>query len=243
MLGTHERLYGSNAPLVLGIPAYSVFVGLGLLTGLLYYFIDLKRRGAAGETAVQIISAALVCGVLGSRLPLLFEVRSWERLLYQKSIVGALLGGMFGVSLFKRLRGIRLKLGNIIAPAAALSLTVGRLGCFFNGCCYGIPASRGFDFGDGQMRLPVQLFEAGFHLSSFFLLRYYAERVKTPGILFKLYLLAYFMFRFFIEYIRVNPVIWGNMSIYQIISLLGILYVGVLLWLGWKKNGRLRQIE
>jgi phosphatidylglycerol---prolipoprotein diacylglyceryl transferase len=144
--------------------------------------------------------------------------------------VGGFLGGMLGVLLIKKIFKIKLRMGNLIAPAAALGMAIGRIGCFLNGCCYGNKASWGFDFGDGALRLPTQLFEAAFHAAAFCILHYYRDRVKTPGILFKIYVCAYFVFRFFLEMLRSNPQIWLGMSVYQAFSLAGILYLSVRMW-------------
>lgn len=242
MLDTHDRLYGNEAPYIFGIPAYTFFVGLGIIAGLLYYFVSLKRRGQANEGAVKIVFSALICGVIGSRVPLLFEGRGWEEILFGKSIVGGLIGGMFGVIAIKKILGIKLKLGNVIAPSIALGMAIGRLGCFFNGCCYGIIASWGVDFGDGLFRLPTQLFESAYHFIAFVLLVYYRNKVKTPGILFKLYLLVYLIFRFLTEFIRENPVVCCGMTIYQIICILSSIYLGIILW-RLSKNERKQQPE
>ncbi|MCL1793867.1 MAG: prolipoprotein diacylglyceryl transferase [Oscillospiraceae bacterium] len=229
MFDAHERLYGNQTLHIAGIPAYTFFVGLGIIAGLVYYFAGLKRNGQVSEGAVKIVFSALVCGVIGSKIPLFFEGRVWMEILYGKSIVGGLVGGMFGVAAIKKISGIKLKLGNVIAPSVALGMAIGRIGCFFNGCCYGIPASRGFDFGDGSPRLPAQLFESGFHLLSFALLAYWQNKAKIPGLLFKLYLLAYFAFRFFNEFIRENPKVFCEMTIYQIICILGAIYMAIIL--------------
>jgi len=217
-------------------------VGLGLIAGLVFYFADLKRRGQAGEGAVKIVFSALICGVIGSKIPLLFEGYGWGVLLYGKSIAGGLVGGMFGVIAVKKAFGIKLKLGNAIAPSIALGMAIGRIGCFLNGCCYGKIAGWGFDFGDGYLRLPTQLFESAFHLAAFIFMLSIRGKVKTPGILFKLYLLAYFIFRFFNEYIRENPVIWHGLTVYQIICGLGAAYISLALLKG-RKNGREQRRE
>ena len=209
---------------------------------MIYYFVSLKRRGGVSEGAVKIVFSALFCGVIGSKIPLLFEGSGWEEILYKKSIVGGLAGGMFGVIAIKKILGIKLKLGNVIAPSVALGMAIGRIGCFFNGCCYGVCASWGFDFGDGLLRLPTQLFESAFHIAAFALLIFYRNKVKTPGILFKMYLLAYFIFRFLTEFIRENPIIFCKMTIYQIICILGIIYMTIILWRSGK-NGRKQKFE
>ncbi len=229
MLDTHYKLYGTESITILGIPAYSFFVGLGIFAGLMYYFFSLKREGQVSEGAVKIVFSGLFFGMIGSKIPLIFEGQGIEHVIYGKSIVGGLVGGMFGVIAIKRFLGIKLRLGNVIAPSIALGMSIGRFGCFFNGCCFGIVSTVGCDFGDGQLRLPTQLFEVMFHFIAFIMLVYYKNRVKTPGILFKIYILAYFVFRFFIEFIRENPEVYFGLSIYQIISLLGVLYMGVVL--------------
>ncbi|MDL2235805.1 prolipoprotein diacylglyceryl transferase [Christensenellaceae bacterium OttesenSCG-928-L17] len=239
MFDEHIQLYGHNTPLIFGvIPAYAFFVGLGILAGLTYYFINLRRGGGVSEGAIKIVAAALIFGMIGSKIPLLFEGRSWEQILLGKSIIGGLIGGAFGVILIKKLFNIKQKLGNVIAPSIALGMAVGRIGCFLNGCCYGIVANWGVDFSDGHLRIPTQLFEIAFHSIAFGILVYLQPKASRPGILFKSYLLAYFIFRFAIEFIRDNPTVWLGMSIYQIICILGIIYLIIIIWKGHKANGQ-----
>ena len=59
MFDAHDRLFGTSAPYIIGIPAYTFFVGFGMLAGLLYYFIDLKRSGQVSEGANKIVFSAL----------------------------------------------------------------------------------------------------------------------------------------------------------------------------------------
>lgn len=226
MLDSHSTITGIR-PLIFGIPSYSIFVTLGMVLGLGYYLLSAKRKNLQLVPALKLVCAALFSALIGAKIPLLFLNPGLINLLVGKSIVGGLLGGMVGVMVAKRIFKIQVRLGNIIAPAIALGIAVGRIGCFFNGCCYGTPASWGFDFGDGQLRLPTQLFEVLFHFCAFLVLAYLQKRVKAPGILFKWYVLIYFLFRFFMEYIRETPGLWLGMTIYQIISLLGILYMAV----------------
>jgi phosphatidylglycerol:prolipoprotein diacylglycerol transferase len=104
-------------------------------------------------------------------------------------------------------------------------MSVGRIGCFLNGCCYGVECAFGFDFGDGLTRFPAQLVESGFHFIAFMILHRLRRKEMRPGILFKWYVISYFIFRFFIEFFRVNERIWLGLSVYQLICLTGILFV------------------
>jgi phosphatidylglycerol---prolipoprotein diacylglyceryl transferase len=215
---------------IFGIPSYSLMVGLGIIIGVIYYFIDANKRGVRGEKVIIIVASALLFGMLGAKLPLLlmnykFLGNRPDIWFEGKTIVGGFLGGIFGVVFIKKLLKIQLKMGNVIAPAAAIGMSIGRIGCFLKGCCYGIPWSWGFDFGDGVLRLPTQLFEALFHFIAFLVLVRIKNKVTTPGILFKYYVSAYLVFRFFSEFFRDNERIWGVITLYQLLSVIGLVFI------------------
>ncbi len=228
MLDTHGTITGIS-PLLFGMPAYSLFVTLGILAGLAHYLLLAKQGRMQFMQVFTLIGAALGFAVIGSKIPLLFLNPTPYALLTGKSIVGALLGGMVGIAIAKKVMKLQVRLGNIIAPSIALGMAIGRFGCFFGGCCYGKPAAWGFNFGDGLLRLPTQLFEVAFHLCAFVAMTALQKRVKTPGILFKGYILVYFIFRFATEFIRETPVLWLNMTIYQMICLLGAAYMAAVI--------------
>lgn len=217
-------------PRMFGMSSYSLMVGLGIIAAAIYYFWDAKRRRVKGEKAVIIVISALFFGMLGAKLPLIlmnyqFIKTRPDLWLEGKTIVGGFIGGIFGVIFIKKLCGIQLRMGNVIAPAAALGMGIGRIGCFLNGCCYGKPAVWGVDFGDGILRLPTQLFESVFHLIAFIVLLYFKDKVTRPGILFKYYISIYLIFRFFCEFYRENEKLWGVLTLYQILSVLGLILI------------------
>ena len=148
-----------------------------------------------------------------------------------KSIVGGLIGGYIGVIIGKKIMNIKGKrFGNQIAPAVALGMAIGRIGCFLTGCCFGIETSLpiGINFGDGVNRIPTQLIEMIFCFILFGYL-FYKQKTKKelqPGILFYDLILYYFIFRFLIEFIRGTEKNILFFSIYQVISILGIIYIG-----------------
>ena len=60
---------------------------------------------------------------------------------------------------------------------------------------------------------PSFLYEIAFHAVMFVaLLTYWRPRVTVEGDLFKIYLLAYAIFRFFVEFVRGNPVLWNGLT-------------------------------
>jgi phosphatidylglycerol:prolipoprotein diacylglycerol transferase len=151
-----------------------------------------------------------------------------------------LIGGSLGVTFIKRKLNIKDRIGNEIAPAAALGMAIGRIGCFLNGCCYGIPTncSYGINFGDGVLRYPTQLFEAMFDLIMFVYIIKIKDKVTEPGKLFKLFASAYFTYRFFIEFIRVEPRVFLGLTGFQIGALIGLIYMNKNIVLGDVGNGK-----
>ena len=220
----------------IGITSYSFFVLLGLIVGLIVYFYESKKHKSLNDNGIFIVFGALVGGVLGAKILdliinyqfIIEHVNNPESFLSGRTIVGGLIGGTIGAILTKKLLGVKEKRGNYFAPAIALGVAIGRLGCFFTGCCYGKPTTLpwGVDFGDHILRHPTQIYESLFMLLMFF----YLEKIKNrkdikPGQLFKILMISYFIFRFFIEFIRVEPVIFAGLTVFQIISVGVIIYL------------------
>ncbi len=152
-------------------------------------------------------------------------------------------GGVFGALFFLRLYTRKYKLPYMktmetLVPSIPLIHAMGRLGCFFAGCCYGMPVAppwgvtfkAGSAAPSGVSLLPVQLYEAGLNLILFILLLLYAKKRPAEGNLLGLYLAGYACIRFFLEFFRYDAargMILG-LSTSQWISIL-LLPVGIIL--------------
>jgi phosphatidylglycerol:prolipoprotein diacylglycerol transferase len=82
-----------------------------------------------------------------------------------RSILGALVGAILAVEIYKHRHGIRGSTGIIFAAPLAAAIAVGRIGCFRAGLIdhtHGVATLLpwGHDFGDGIARHPVQLYES-----------------------------------------------------------------------------------
>ena len=165
--------------------------------------------------------AAFIGGVLGAKLPFVFtRGADWfgsAWLADGKTVTTGLIGAYVGVELAKLVLGIRAKTGDAFALPLALSLAVGRWGCFFNGCCHGTPTSLpwGIDFGDGVRRHPTQIYESLFHLWMAFVIIQMIRRGWLPNQRLKLYLIAYGAYRFLTEFIRPEPVYALKLTYFQ----------------------------
>lgn len=218
-----------------GVPAYSFFVLLGLIVGLGVYFFESRNEKSSNDNGIYIVFGSLLGGALGAKLLeliinyqfFLTNINNIGVFYSGRTIVGGLIGGTIGAILTKKFLGIKEKRGNLFAPAIALGIAIGRWGCFFVGCCYGKATSLpwGVDFGDGVFRHPTQIYESLFMLFMFL----YLEKIKNredikPGQLFKILMVSYFTFRFLVEFIRVEPVAFWGLTVFQIISIGVIIY-------------------
>jgi phosphatidylglycerol:prolipoprotein diacylglycerol transferase len=216
------------------VPSYSFFMGLAILAGCLVYWLDARKEKKSGDNTFYLIIAALIGGAIGAKIPIM--ILYWNQivsspqgiqiLISGRSILGGLIGGTIGVLFTKSLLGIKQRRGNLFAPAIALAMAIGRIGCFLRGCCYGKPTSLpwGVNFGDGILRHPTQIYESIFMLGLFFYLNWKKKKNPKPGQLFDILIISYLIFRFFIEFLRVEEVIFLGLTFFQIICLLGLVW-------------------
>ncbi len=148
-----------------------------------------------------------------------------------KSVVGGLAGAYAGAVITKRLIGYRHKTGDVFAPAVALGIAVGRVGCFLTeqiGTQTSLPwgfvppaevAARIPNCPQCTTGVPLHpsfLYEIGFCLAMYGVLVWLRGRVHVPGELFKIFLLGYGLFRFAVEFVRGNEVMAAGLSGTQI---------------------------
>lgn len=218
------------------IPSYGFFVGLALVVGALVYWREANKNRQGDEHGFYLALAGLLGGAVGAKL--LEWVINYQfvaahfsdprTFLYGRTIVGGLIGGTIAVLLAKRAMKINRRMGNAFAPAIALGVGIGRIGCFLAGCCYGKPTNLpwGVNFGDGILRHPTQIYESLFMLGMFFYLQSRTKNEKIgAGQLFTELMLAYFTFRFFLEFIKAEPITFAGLTIFQFISIIVIIYL------------------
>ena len=219
------------------------------------YFLYLRRRqedpiDTTGR--LWIIVGAAAGALLGSRLLGTMEnwpcfvsggcEQGWLYYYANKTIVGGLLGGLFGVELTKKLIGVSQSSGDLFTYPILLGMIIGRIGCFLAGIedgTHGIETTMpwGMDMGDGLSRHPAALYEILFLGILWISLRKIEHKWQLKnGDRFKLFMVAYLLFRFFIDFLKpVYTFSFGLMSI-QIACLLGLGYYG---W-GLREKGPLR---
>ena len=147
-----------------------------------------------------------------------------------KTMVGGLLGGLLGVETIKYFIGEKSSSGDLFTYPLILSIIIGRIGCFSNGIyesTYGYETSwlTGMDLGDGKYRHPVSLYEIAFLFILWGILKA-AERkyIFINGLLFKMFMIGYLFFRFFLEFLKPHEIFFSGLSTIQICCLAGFIY-------------------
>ncbi len=144
--------------------------------------------------------------------------------------MGGLFGGLLVVELAKNIIGEKQSSGDLFVFPIILGIFIGRIGCFLSGVnefTYGKETTSifGMDLGDGLMRHPTSLYELIFLIILFFALKTIQKKMaEKNGDLFKIFMLSYFGFRFFIEFLKPNVFYVFRLSSIQILCVICWLY-------------------
>jgi phosphatidylglycerol:prolipoprotein diacylglycerol transferase len=108
-----------------------------------------EREGIGSRQVLEMAFLAVFAAVIGSRgLYVIMNVSQYRTRpmdifkIWEGGFVfaGGIIFALFILILYARRRRLSFfKLGDLWAPAVAIGQGIGRLGCFFAGCCYGIP--------------------------------------------------------------------------------------------------------
>ncbi len=223
-------------------PIHFLFMALALVAAFLLFRSSQKGLPLTKRERLGIAIGGLIGAMAGAKLPFLFV--DWELFLSGaawfsdgKTILTGLVGGYLGVEIAKWALDIRTSTGDSFLIPVAVAIGIGRIGCFFGGCCYGtetaLPWGVIFSSVDSLPRHPTQLYEALFHFSCAGGGWWLQRRKLFVRNQVKLYILVYALYRFFSEWIRPEARLYGGMTGYQIASLL---IAGLMAWLWWRNR-------
>ena len=184
-----------------------------------------------GEEIFNLCFSVFIFGIIGSRVfYVLLNARFYlhnplEIIMLQHGGMawfGGLIFGTSGAILFiKKHKMNLLRTLDLLVPFIVLGQSIGRIGCFLNGCCFG----RESEFGLyskllNKVLIPTQLYSSLFLLLIFIILRLRQEAKHLPGEILCGYLFLYSLKRFFIEFLRDDsPRMFYGLTIFQILCL------------------------
>jgi phosphatidylglycerol:prolipoprotein diacylglycerol transferase len=150
----------------LPIRGYGIMLLLAVTSAVMLLVYRAKNRGYEPEMMLSLSFWLFLAGIVGARV--FYVIEYWEQ--FQKEtltqtlaavfnitqgglvVFGSLIGGAIAALIFiARHRLPVLAMGDLMAPSIVLGMAVGRIGCFFNGCCFGsaceLPWAVQFPFG------------------------------------------------------------------------------------------------
>lgn len=230
---------------------YGVLVTSGFVAGLWSASRRAPLSGVSRDAIVDLGPWIMAGAVIGARL--LHVISYWDEEfarapwhevfnLRKGGLVfyGGLAGSSLAVIIAARRRKLPLwTLADILAPSIALGQVFGRLGCLFNGCCFGCATKAPWGLyypwphqSYGHAVHPTQIYES---LLCLCLYAFLALRFRKPhfkGQIFSLYLLFYGVIRFTVEFFRGDydrHYLGGWATPGHLVSLL-VIASGVALW-------------
>jgi phosphatidylglycerol:prolipoprotein diacylglycerol transferase len=243
------------------VATYGVLLAIGFVLALVMTAQLAARDGLPKDRIYDLGLYILASSLIGSKLLLIVTEWSdyggnWRRMfsldLFRSAGVyygGFVVALIVSVLLMRRWKLPWRKTADAFAPGVALGHTIGRLGCFSAGCCWGKPTTSwiGVHFTQkaaeltgvpiDQALVPTQLIEAAANLFIFAGLIWLRRRRSFDGQIICAYLVLYAVARFTIEFWRDDPrgEVFG-MSTSQFISILMfILGVGLAIY-HWRRR-------
>lgn len=203
--------------LFLNVHMYGIMIAIGVLVCFVVLFLYSKKIGI-NEKFVDFIFydgvAAIVLGFLAATLfQAFYNYREHPELGFRFGSGMTFMGGLIGGAVVflglyflfrKRLPGRLIDILSVLPCCITVAHGFGRIGCFFAGCCYGKETDSflGVKFPNLPNPVhPTQLYEAAFLFILFGVLSYLLLKKHFRYNL-SVYLAAYAIFRFAIEFVR-----------------------------------------
>ncbi len=236
----------------LEIRFYGVIMAIAMLVGVLLASRLAKKRNIKPDDIIMLALIVLPCAIVGARLYYcIFEYHSLAKFFMFKeggmAVLGGVLGGIIGIIIFALIKKnfkILLDLLDICAPCLILGQAIGRIGCYFSQCCYGIevtnPSLQWFPFavlierfeGSGiyDWHLATMLYESVWNFIGFALVLMVYKKSNSLGDSTASYLAWYGLGRAVIEGFRGDSLFIGNspIRVSQLLSIIMII-VGVVI--------------
>ena len=205
------------------IHSYGLLLAIAVLASIQVFLARGRSRGLPEDKLSTLSLWLLILAILGGRI--LFVLTHWDEYktdpiaivrLWEGGLMlyGGYLLAIIGGILYVRRAGLRVwRVGDAAAPAMALGIGIGRLGCFFNGCCYGLPTKLpwGIKFPPesysssvfpGERLHPSQLYMSGAGFLLFGILLVLDRKRRFDGWLFWTYIAMDAGLRFLIDFTR-----------------------------------------
>jgi len=209
-----------------------------------------EQKGYNRDMVLDMVILMVVSGIAGGRIAYIL-VYEWGEFLAApwtffspgfSGLIwyGGFIGGLLAFTLYIWRKNLSFwEMADMFAPYLALGYAVVRIGCFLNGCCYGIPT--GTEFGvvfpvvDNLHRHPTQLYSSFLNVIIFIYLIRLLRNKSFDGQVFIAYLMGYSVYRFIIEFFRFSLINYGPFTLGQIYTIvLFVIALALFLWMKFR---------
>lgn len=214
---------------------YGILIATGVLLGAIIAIRESKRVGFDEETLLDLLIWAVPLSLVGARI--YYVIFSWD--LYRDNpiealnirngglaIHGAIIAAIIVTIIFTRIRKVNFwTIADICAPSIILGQAIGRWGNYANQEAHGGPTDLAWGIMVKGVKVhPTFLYESIWNFAVFiFLLWYGKKKQKVKGEVFLLYLALYSFIRLFIEGLRTDSLMLGQIRVAQLISIIGMI--------------------
>lgn len=238
---------------------YSLFILLGVIIAYFLISKESKKHNIDANVILDLMFYTIIVGIIGARIYyVIFNLDYYSQNLSEifkvynggLAIHGAVIFGIIFVYFFSKKKNISfLRILDICAPALIIAQCIGRWGNFFNSEAYGSMTTlntlrkmyipnfiiNGM-FIDGNYYYPTFFFESILCFAGFILIMCIRKRKNIKlGIQTGTYFIWYGVIRFFIESLRTDSLMFLNLKMAQIVSIIGII-IGIILLITSRKR-------
>lgn len=232
---------------------YGILISTALIIGVFLSQALAKRRGYNIDHLWTIFLIMIPCAIIGARL--YYVIFNWDMYAADPALIvktwkgglavhGGILAGMLAV--YCSCKVYKMDVFGVLdclAPAMSLGQAIGRWGNYFNGEAYGSVTTLPWGIhvsADNYLHHPTFLYESIWDLLLFIGLMAMFKRSKRSGNIVLVYLIAYSVGRFFIEWLRMDSLMIGPFRQAQVLSIcLIIIASAVLIY----RNRKMNQLE
>ena len=233
---------------------YGIIIALGFILAVLYGYRRAPRYGVDQDKLMDMLFFAVPLCIIGARVYYVIfnpsicynpdgsfsfyrAIAIWDGGL---AIYGGIIGMILGVTVFCRLRKIRVwTILDVVSLGFLIGQCLGRWGNFFNREAHGSETDcflrMGLTDAAGSVTYyhPTFLYESAWNLLGFVLLHWYSKRRKYDGQIFTMYIAWYGFGRMFIEGLRTDSLYIPGTGIRVSQLLAGVSFIaaaGILIW-------------
>ncbi len=255
------------------VRSYGVMLALSFLFGIMIAVKRAKKRGVDPNHIMDLSVILIISAIVGSRLlyvayhPEEFSGHWLDAIspfqsdgtigLGGLTVLGGVVLCFISAFIFLRVKKLSfLVFADIMIPMVGLGIFLTRIGCFLNGCCYGLPcgehahlcvtfpynSAAGHMFPDTPL-VPAQLYSSLYGLMILGVLLFIERWQKFDGFLFYAFLILYGLSRFTVDFFRyyensmvIMQLAGKDISLNQGISFMFIVIGTLMLILGYLRN-------